>query len=465
MKAVAGPALDGGSPRRAEELLAFAEETVGRALEAGADEAEAYVESTVGTTLRSHARKLEWLRSADSAGIGIRVVAGQRLGYGYGSDLSSEGIGLLVELALANAAVTDSDPLLELPEPSAEEVPALELGDPDLAAATADDKLARLGQAEAAAFGRSAVESISIAQYGDERKEVAIANSHGVAGSYATTFVYLMLEAIAQRDGDVQAGQGFVHARTFRDLPAASAGEEAAERAETQLGAVPAPTTAATVVLSPLAAAQLLGQMSRLFSGEAALRDRTILAPLLGRRVAHPAVTLLDDPLAPDGPGSRPFDGEGVRSRQTTLVEDGVLTGFAHNHWTGRRSGGGSTGNARRSSYRASPEIGFSNFVVRGETKPAAELLDLAGGGIYVDELQGLHNVSALTGRFSVGFVGRLIEGGELTQPIRDGTLAAEFLQLLDGIAAVGDDFRFLPGSPAVGAPSILVDELSVAGG
>lgn len=466
MTASTASAPAGEAPRVGDDLLALADRTVARALERGADEAEAYAESAVGTSLRSHAGKLEWLRSADSAGIGIRVVAEHRLGYGYGSDLSPEGIDLLVDLALANAAVTDPDPLLELPGAPSGELPALELADPELAAACLGDKLACLQQAEAAACGRSsAIESISIAQYGDERKQIAIASSHGIAGEYETTFVYLMLEAIARRDGEVQAGQGFVHARAFRELDAAAGGDEAAERAETQLGAVPAPTTAASVVLSPLAAAQLLGQTSRLFSGEAALRDRTILAPCVGQRIAHRAVSLLDDPLAPAGPGSRPFDGEGVPSRKTTLVEEGVLQGFAHNHWTGRRSGGASTGNARRSSYRASPEIGFSNFVIGGEAKPAAELLDRAGGGVYVDELQGLHNVSALTGRFSVGFVGRLIERGELTQSIRDGTLAADFPQLLNGISAVGDDFRFLPGSPAVGAPSVLVDELAIAGG
>jgi PmbA protein len=172
----------------------------------------------------------------------------------------------------------------------------------------------------------------------------------------------------------------------------------------------------------------------------------------------------VDDALDPAGPGARPFDDEGVPSRVVPLVRSGILEQFVRNHQVGRRTGEGSTGNGKRSSYRGTPEVGLSTVVVRSAGRPVAELIEAAGDGVHVEELHSLHNISPVSGRFSVGFVGQEITGGRLGPPVRDCTLAGDLVQVLAGIRGYGDDLTYTPGGISVGSPSLLVDGLTAAG-
>jgi len=174
---------------------------------------------------------------------------------------------------------------------------------------------------------------------------------------------------------------------------------------------------------------------------------------------------LRDDGLAPRGPASSPFDGEGLARRRTTLIEDGALHTYLYDTYTARRGDAGSTGNAERGGYRSQPSVAASNLVIAPGTLAFEDLLGEAGEGICVTDVAGLHSgVNPVSGVFSVGASGRAIRRGEPAEPLREFTIAGDLASMLHVVLAVGADARQVPFGGSVSTPSLLIGELVVAG-
>jgi PmbA protein len=286
----------------------------------------------------------------------------------------------------------------------------------------------------------------------------------GLASEYRRTDCWCVASAIAERDGDTQTGFSFRVAREPDELDHEAVGREAAERGARLLGAVKPATERLPVVLDPWAAAAFLGVLASGLSAEEVQKGRSLLAGLVGERVASEAVTLVDDGRLPEGPASAPLDDEGVPTSRTPLIDRGVLRGFLHNTVTARRDGSGarSTGNASRPSYRGVPGVSTTNLLVEPGPEPPEALLASAGRGVYVQEVKGVHSgANPISGEFSVGAAGLRVEGGALGEPLREMTIASTLPEVLRSVVAVGSDVRFLFG---VGTPTILVGEMTVAG-
>jgi PmbA protein len=219
------------------------------------------------------------------------------------------------------------------------------------------------------------------------------------------------------------------------------------------------------VVLDAFVAASFIGFIGAMLSADAVQRGRSLFAGREGDEVADPALRLADDGTDPGGPASAPFDGEGVSTRRTGLLEDGRLLGFLYDSRTARRAGRSSTGNASRASYRSPPSVGTTNLVIEPGEEELAGLVELAGDGLYVTDVAGLHSgVNPVSGTFSVGASGRLIQGGELGAPVRELTIASDLVSMLRSVRAVGSEARWIPFGGSVKAPPILVGEMAVSG-
>jgi PmbA protein len=169
----------------------------------------------------------------------------------------------------------------------------------------------------------------------------------------------------------------------------------------------------------------------------------------------------VDDSLYDEGIVSFPFDGEGFPAQRTVLVENGILQGFLYDVYTANKGQTRSTGNGARSSFRSLPGVGTTNFFFQAGSKPATELVHEVSHGLYITEVMGMHTANPISGDFSVGAAGLLIENGEVTHPVRGITIAGNLQDLLQDVDGVGDDLRFF-GSR--GAPTLRVKALSVAG-
>jgi PmbA protein len=443
------------------ELDAIVERLAAEA--AGGEGVEAYAELSTETEVNAFQGEVERLTSASSSGVGVRVVRDGRLGYAYTADLTDQGLRECLAEARANLEVSSEDPGNVLPERS-EHQPLEGIFDPRQAAAAPERKVALALDLEARTRAADPkVTQVESARYGDVVGQLAIASSTGVVGSFSVTHAWCAAIALATEDGQSQVGFGVDAARALDDLDPGPVAREAATRAVRMLGAAKPTTRTIPVVFDRMVAPSLLGVVLAGLSAEEVQKGRSLFADKLGQRVGAAGLHLVDDGHLVDGPGAAPFDGEGVPTRRTVLIDDGVLQHFLHNTATAARGKASSTGNARRASFKSTPGVSAHNlFLAPGELDQAG-LIAQAGEGLLVQDVSGVHSgANPVTGDFSVGVSGLLFRGGELAEPVREATVAAQLLDILQGIVAVGSDLRFTTGS--IGGSSLLVGQMTVAG-
>lgn len=435
-----------------------------RAAGLGAGDAEVYGERSTSHRIKVFRQEVEQLTAAQRRGVGVRVFRDGAVGHAYTSDLSDGALDDLVRRAADNAAVSDPDEFAGLPRPSGE--PAdVHPYDPRLAAATDEQRIAVALEAEATALAADPrVKTVEDAMYVDGDGEVFIASTAGVRGSYRAGQCYAFAYVLAEQEDQVETGYSYSVGRALDDLDASATGAEAAARACRLLGARKCPSMKASVVLDPFVSAAFFGVLSSALTADAVQKNRSLFAGREGERVAGELLELSDDGTLADGLESAPFDGEGTPSGRTPLITGGVLQGFLYDTYTARKAGRTSTGNGLRGGYASLPGVRPSNLVVAGPPTPLAEIVAGLDRGVLVTDAVGIHSgANPISGEFSVGISGILIENGELTTPVREVTLAGDIVGMLTGIRALGDDARWVPGGSIL-TPSVVIDGMAVGG-
>jgi PmbA protein len=202
-----------------------------------------------------------------------------------------------------------------------------------------------------------------------------------------------------------------------------------------------------------------------MLSADAVQRGRSLFADREGEEIASAAIRLADDSTDPGGLASAPFDGEGAPSRRNMLIEGGRLLTFLFDARTARKAGRATTGNATRGSYRTPSSVGTTNLVLEPGSESLDALVQRAGDGLLVTDVAGLHSgVNPVSGTFSVGATGRLIEGGRLGTPVREITIASDLVSMLKSVQSVGSESRWVPFGGSVKAAPLLLGEMSVSG-
>jgi PmbA protein len=445
-------------------MLEVVDQVLELAAARGAREVEAYAERGVSRRLKVYQGEVEQLVAARRRGVGVRVFRDGAVGYASTSDVTAAGLAAAVDRAVALAAAADPDPARSLP-PHGGPPAAVTPFDPRLAAASDADKIQLALSVEAAALAADVrVKTVEDTVYVDGDAEVYLANSGGVRVSYRANQCYAFAYVLAEQDGQVETGISYAVGRALEDLDGQACGAEAAARACRLLGARRCPSMKATVVLDPFVAASFFAVLSGALSAEAVQKGRSLFAGREGEAVADPGFGLVDDGTRADGLDSAPFDGEGTPCQHTTLIEEGVLLGFLHDAYTARKAGRSSTGNGLRGGYQTAPSVRPTNLVVTGRPTARDDLLAGIVRGVLVTDAVGVHSgANPISGQFSVGISGVLIEDGHLTTPVREVTLAGDIISMLKGISALGDDARWVPGG-GVHTPSVAIEGMSIGG-
>jgi len=442
---------------------ALAAEIVAQALAAGATGAECTVSEGDEFSAGVRMRAVETLKEAGSRAVGLRILKGRHTGSAYTSDLTPDGIRRMVRSAVELADITTEDPHAGLPDP--EELGSLP-GDlglycPDVESLATDAKIDMACRAEDASLRADPrIANSEGASFDTHVGQHAFANSRGFAGEYRASYCSLSTVPVARQGESMERDYWQTAARSFVGLEKPEdVGRIAAERTLRRLGAVKVETKRVPVVFDPRTARSLVDNIFDAVHGGAIYRNESFLAGKLGERVGSDKLTVIDDGTIPGLFGTSPFDDEGVPTRRTVVIENGVLRSYLLNTYTARKLGLRTTGNASRG-LAGNAGVGNGNLYIERGAEPPERLIAGIRDGFYVTELIGF-GVNIVTGDYSRGAAGLWIRNGELAFPVSEVTIAGKLPDMLLNLEAVGADLEFR-GSMA--APTLVLAEMTVGG-
>ena len=449
------PATNGVSP----EPLDLLADIVGRARRAGADAADAVMFEGTSLSVSQRLGKSEGIERAEGQDLGLRVFRGRRQAVASSTDRSPDALAQLVVRALAMAEAVPEDPCCGLPDADllAVEVADLDLCDPDEPAA--ESLVERAAAAEDAARAVDGITNSEGAEASWGRSVVSLVTSNGFAGQYAGSQFGLGVSVIAGVGTEMERDYDHTVARFLADMEDAEIlGRQAGERAVRRLRPRKAPSAQVPVVYDPRVAGGLLGHLAGAISGPAIARGTSFLKDSLNQPVFAPGVTIIDDPLRRRGLRSKPFDGEGVGACGRQIVVDGTLTTWLLDQRSARQLGLRTTGHAARGTSSTPSPRPTNLYLAPGDKSPAELIADI-DRGIYVTELIGM-GVNMVTGDYSRGAAGFLIENGEITHPVSEVTIAGNLKDMFAALTPANDlVFRY-----GIDTPTLRIEEMTVAG-
>ncbi len=448
-----------------EQLEQIAQDLIGRAMKAGATDADVIAREGDEFSATVRMGQIENLKEAASKILGLRLFKGVRSASSYSSDFSPSSLARIVERTLAMAGATSDDPANGLAE---SELLGQFSGDlglyfQDVMEIPVERRIAMARQAEEAALAFDPrIRNSEGATFEASSGTQAYASSQGFAGSYRSSYCGFSVVPVAldSASGGMQRDYWYSTARQANGLESPeSVGKKAAQRALRKLGGRKVATSRVPVVFDAETARSLLGHIFEAVRGDAIYRNASFLAGKLNEAVAGENITVMDDGLRPSGFGSRPFDDEGVPPAVTPVIEKGVLRNYLLNTYTARKLNLRTTGNASRG-VAGPPGVGPKNFYLQPGAHSPHEIIRSVKNGFYVTELIGF-GVNIVTGDYSRGASGMWIENGELAYPVEEVTIAGNLPEMLRNVAMVGSDLEFR--SP-LAAPTLRVEGLTVAG-
>ena len=446
------------------DLRELAQDVVRRAMQGGATSAECVVRegSEFSTVVRLG--QVETLKESGAKAMGLRVFFGQRAASTHTSDFTPQGLDTLIKGALELARITSEDPHAGLPEREqlGQIAGDLDLYYEDVYSLPGEERIAYARRAEEAAMKADArIKNSEGGSFDAATGHKVLANSLGFVGEYSRSYCSVAAVPVAQdEDGAMQRDYWYSVARSLGRLGSPEeVGRIAAERTVRRLGARKVKTAKVPIVLDQQVSRSILENIFEGVNGDSIYRQASFLAGKLGEQVAGENVTVVDDGTMRGGFGTSPFDGEGVPTQRSTVIDRGVLKSYLLNTYTAKKLGLKTTGNASRG-LAGNPGIGVGNLFLQPGTKTAKQIIGEIKDGLYVTEFLGF-GVNLVTGDFSRGASGLWIVNGELAYPVEEITVAGNLKDMLRNISEIGSDLEF---RGSVAAPTLRLDGLTVAG-
>ncbi|WP_108485274.1 TldD/PmbA family protein [Oceaniglobus ichthyenteri] len=432
------------------------------ARKAGADSADAMAVDGTSVSIDVRAGALEHAERSEGIDIGLRVMIGQRQACVSASDINPDTITQMAQRAVAMAHEAPVDPTIGLADPEQFardwDIAALELADPadEPAPALLEDAARR---AEAAALAVDGVAQVQSASAGYGRRAIHLATSNGFSGGYARTDNAVSCVAITGTGAGMERDY-YGDYRIFRadmDSPE-TIGQLAGERTVARANPRQPKTGAYPVLFDERVASSLIGHLVAAINGTAIARGASWLRDAMGAQVLPAGMSLIENPLRPRTPGSRPFDAEGLPTQKRAIIRAGELTGWTLDLATARKLGLASTANAQRGPS-APPSPGVSNLTLTQGSKSPADLMAEMGTGLWVTSMIG-STINPTTGDYSRGASGMWIENGVPAYPVNECTIAGNLRDMLRTLTAANDARAHLSRQ----VPSLRVEGLTLAG-
>ncbi|MEH6790544.1 TldD/PmbA family protein [Parasphingorhabdus sp.] len=438
-----------------------ADALISQAKKAGADAADTIYVCDAATQVQIRLGNLEDVERSEGEEIGLRVFVGKRSATVSSSDMDPQILSSLVGRALDMAREAPEDQyaglapqeLLLKSEPHAIEGDDGQDPDPELLrelALQAEDAARSVaGVTNSEGGGASALRSI-----------VALATSHGFSGAYSTSGYSLSASVIAGQGDGMERDYAYDSVRFLEDLQSPEKiGREAGERAVSRLNPVSFRSGAMPVVFDPRIGNSLLGHFIGAISGSAIARKTSFLLDALDTEVFDSAVNIIDCPHRKRGLRSKAFDGEGLPTAKTKLIDQGRLTQWIMESASARQLGLQPTGHASRG-VGGAPGVSVTNLHMGNGSVSRAELIRDIKHGVLITELIGM-GVNPVTGDYSRGAGGFLITDGEIGPPVSEITIAGNLKDMFRSLVAADDlEYQY-----SMNVPTLRTDSMTVAGG
>jgi PmbA protein len=446
------------------DLRDLAQDIVRQATAGGASDAECIIREGDEFSTVIRLGQVETLKESGAKSIGIRVFNGKRAASTYSSDFSRAGLDRMVKSAIELSKITSEDPYAGIPEASqlGSISGDLQLYFSDVYSLPGQERIAYARRAEKAALDADPrIKNSEGGSFDAATGRKIMANSRGFVGEYRRSYCSVSAVPIAQDEkGGMQRDFWFSVARSLSKLESPEhVGKVAAERTLRRLGGRKVSTARVPVVLDPLVAASILDHIFEGINGDAVYRGASFLAGKLGEKIASDRLNVIDDGTMLGGFGTTPFDGEGIPTKRTVVIENGVLKSYLLNTYTAKKLGLQTTANASRG-LAGTPGIGPGNYFLQAGTKTPQEIIGGISEGLYVTEFLG-HGANLVTGDYSRGASGLWISGGELAYPVEEITVAGNLKEIFFNITEVANDLEF---RGAMASPTIRIDGLTVGG-
>jgi PmbA protein len=443
-----------------EQALTRATDLVARAVKAGADAADTVYAANASTSVEMRLGKLEGVERSESQEIGLRVFVGKGSATASSSDMSDNALMALVERTVAMARLAPEDRYAGLaPDELITHGPFRDFDIDDGGEAGPEVLRAAALEAEDAARAVVGITNSEGAGASAGRSLMALATSAGFGGTSSGSSHGVSASVLAGEGANMQRDYASHSVRHRSDMDAPSlVGLKAANRAIDRMNPVRLKSGPMTVVYDPRVGASLVGHLIGAITGSGIARKTSFLLDALGTAVFDPGITICDDPWMMRGLRSRAFDGEGLATHPSKLIDKGVLTGWIAESASARQIGIAPTGHASRG-ISGAPGAGPSNVHMEaGSMTPEALMADIADG-FYVTELIGM-GVNGLTGDYSRGASGFRIVNGEIAGPVSEVTIAGNLKDMFRMLTPANDlEFRH-----AVNVPTIRIDGMTLAG-
>ena len=432
------------------------ERVLAEALRHGGEFAEVFAEDRSTSSAVLDDGRVEELSSGRERGAGIRVVSGDTTGFAHTADLTESGLLRAAEAASAvarsgggGAGTVAVGPL------RTSDTGASGSGDDRpsrVTLASKGDSLDLLRRADEAARAADGAITQVQAGCGGSRRRVLIANSEGLYARDEQARTRFSVSCVASGDTGLQTGFETA-ARTlgfelFDEVSVEELAQLASARAVSKLSARPAPSGELPVVLAGGSGGILFHEAcGHGLEADHIVKDASVYTGMVGQQVASPLVTLVDDGTVGSEWGTFAVDDEGRPAQRNVLIDRGVLTDYLWDYLRARKEGRVSSGNGRRQTYQHLPMVRMTNTFLLPGTEDADEIVAQTPKGVYVAKLGG-GQVNTTTGDFVFGTTeAYLIEGGRITEPLRDANLIGNGPEILKRIDAVATDFAMTPGT------------------
>ena len=400
---------------------------------------------------------------SSSMGLGFRALVNGKMGYASTQVLDNEALELLIHGAAENAALIENEDEQFIFAGSAS-YPEIAAYNPAIDQVTAAEKIDMARRLEKACVSIDprvkACEMVEVFSMASEKR---IVNSRGLDVSFRENAMGLYAGVVAQDGEEVATGGAVRFVRDTAKLDIEDAAREAVADAVAGLHADKVQSGEYKVVLHRDVAGSILSTFDSVFSADMAQKGMSLLKGREGEVVGSDALTILDDPLNPASPAATPFDGEGVATSRLAIVENGRLNTLLHNLKTAKKQGVETTGNASKPSYASPVGVAPHSMQIKPSDLTRGDLLKMADGGVFITEVQGLHSgANQISGDFSLGARGFMIEDGKLGRPVSQITVAGNFFDLMKNVTAVANNLEF--GFSSTASPDLLIGKLAVAG-